>query len=305
MLSILGRFQQVFVAGVACSLTLSAWQSNAGAGSGDDNDKDKGSGLSARQLFFTAKPGAGSGRMSAVPQTRKTANGPAAATPAPATPAPKGTSSTQTKSAGSATAQKPAATAPRLGLRYSILQNVNGKMQEVDVDKEFRSREHIGVSMRSNEDAFLYVVVQGSQGNWDVLYPYPGERNRVTAGQNVMIPPKCAAGQESECFAFDDDPGIEKLFIVLSEKPETDFDRLIHSVRGSAPAAGPNRPGTTALASASLPGSDIDRLRQQLSSRGIIRETVRRTSGGDENAMYVVASASTPRVVLDITLKHK
>lgn len=295
MLTNLGRFHRVVLAGVACSLSLSAWQSG--------DDKDKGSGLSARQLFFTAKPGAPSGRMSAAPPVKKT----------PVAPAPKAATSTETKPAVAPAGPKPAAAAtsapaPRLGLRYSILQNVNGKLQEVDVDKEFKSREHIGLSLRSNEDAFLYVVVQGSKGNWDVLYPYPGERNRVTAGQNVMIPPKCSPAQENECFAFDDDPGIEKLFVVLSATPENDFERLIRSVSGTGsatPAAGPNRPGTTALASASLPGSEVDRLRHQLSSRGLIRETVRRTSGGDENAMYVVASASTPRVVLDITLKHK
>ena len=303
MFSYLGRFHRVVLAGVACSLALSAWQSG--------DEKDKGSGLSARQLFFTAKPGGSSGRMSAVPQTKKA---PVAPAPKATTPAGTEAKTPETKpaaapSATSAPAKPPAPTAaPRLGLRYSILQNVNGKMQEVDVEKEFKSREHIGLSMRSNEDAFLYVVVKGSQGNWDVLYPYPGERNRVTAGQNVMIPPKCSASAESECFAFDDDPGTEKLFVVLSATPEHDFERLIRSVSGTGsatPGTGPNRPGTTALASASLPGSEVDRLRQHLSARGIIRETVRRTSGGDENAMYVVASASTPRVVLDITLKHK
>ena len=136
---------------------------------------EKTSELSARQLFFVAKPVA------------KPTTPPAKAAP-PRKSVPKAPE----------VASEPAAT-PRLGLRYSILQPRDGKLEDVAVDKEFRSREHFGVSLRSNEDAFLYVVVQGSAGNWDVLFPYPGERNRVVAGQDVLIPPPCAANRLASC----------------------------------------------------------------------------------------------------------
>ncbi len=254
---------------------------------------EKTSELSARQLFFVAKP-------VAKPTTP------------PAKAAPPRKSAPKAPEVASEPAVTPPAT-PRLGLRYSILQPRGGKLEDVAVDKEFRSREYFGVSLRSNEDAFLYVVVQGSAGNWDVLFPYPGERNRVVAGQDVLIPPKCSPNSQAECFAFDDDPGTERMFVVLSSKPETDLDRLINSVRSrGAGAVAPARAGGTAtLASASLPGSEVNKLREQmqLASRGIIRETVRRApnSAEGENAMYIVASSESPqsRVIVDIVLKHR
>lgn len=262
---------------------------------------EKPSELSARQLFFVAKPVA------------KTSSVPAVKTTAPRKNPPKAASEQPTVPAAPAAEAKAAPATPRLGLRYSILQPRDGKLEDVDIDKEFRSREYFGVSLRSNEDAFLYVVVQGSAGNWDVLFPYPGERNRVMAGQDVLIPPQCAPSRQAECFAFDDDPGTERMFVVLSATPETDLDRLINSVRsrGAGATAPPRQAGTATLASASLPGSEVDRLRQQmqLASRGIIRETVRRApnSSQGENAMYIVASSSAPqsRVIVDIVLKHR
>lgn len=255
---------------------------------------EKDSELSARQLFFVAKPVA----KTSTPATK------------PAPPRKSPSTRPAEPAAPPAAESKPAAT-PRLGLRYSILQPRDGKMEDVAIDKEFRSREYFGVSLRSNEDAFLYVVVQGSAGNWDVLFPYPGERNRVVAGQDVLIPPKCAANRQAECFAFDDDPGTERMFVVLSSTPETDLDRLINSVRSRGAGAAAPRATGPVLASASLPGSEVERLRQQmqLASRGIIRETVRRApnSAEGENAMYIVASSGSPqsRVIVDIVLKHR
>lgn len=270
----------------SCFVSISAVLGYAVLPAQPASAEEKAAELSARQLFFVAKP-------AAKPPTTQVVKPPA--------PRKKTTEAKVTPAA------------PRLGLRYSILQPRDGKLEDVAVDKEFRSREYFGVSLRSNEDAFLYVVVQGSAGNWDVLFPYPGERNRVLAGQDLLIPPKCAANRQAECFAFDDDPGTERMFVVLSSTPETDLDGLIHSVRsgGAGPGALPRQEGTATLAAASLPGSEVTRIREQmqLGARGIIRETVRRrpNSAEGENAMYIVAPASSPqaRVIVDIVLKHR
>jgi hypothetical protein len=265
--------------------------------------QDDSAGLSARQLYFKPKPGPPAGDSAAAKSSPKQG----AKTETPPKPARK------PEGSGAAAVRTRPEAAAFLGLRYSILQpDKAGAMVEVDADKEFHSGEHFAMTLESNQDAFLYVVIQGSVGNWDVLFPDIGEKNGVTARRAVTIPPKCSPRELEECFSFDQDPGTERLFVVLSSEPETNLDRLIRSVQvssGAAPAAPAG--GGAMMASARLPGSQFDPIRNQLQleTRGIVREKMRRppSSQRGENAVYVVRTSYDPRsrVATEIVLKHR
>ena len=173
--------------------------------------QEQGSGLSARQLFFK-------------PSIEATA--PPAVTPQAAPkPAPQ---VTHKAPARPSTVPVPSI----LGLRYSIVQpSSSGTMDEVDEQKTFRSGEQFALMLESNEAAYLYVIAQ-SEGNWDVLFPDAGEANRIKGRTRVQIPPQCKTG--GECFKFDEEPGAEHMFVVLSQSPEADLDRMIRAVVGKS-----------------------------------------------------------------------
>jgi hypothetical protein len=255
------------------------------------------SGLSARQLFFKpASEGAATTATAKPPAPKTSGQQPARKQPAAPKPA---------QGDGSSSAQQPAPTVPpaNLGLRYSIAQpGASGVMDEVDDQKTFRSGEHFALMLESNEPAYLYVVAQ-AKGSWDVLFPDRGEANRIRARTRVQIPPQCTASATDECFKFDQDPAAEHMFVILSQSPEPDVDRMIREVVGKSKA----KPGNNAaIASVSLPGSQFDalRTRMQLESRGIVRERVTRSGQAGENAVYVV-NTSAPRVVTEIVLNHR
>ena len=56
-----------------------------------------------------------------------------------------------------------------------------------------------------------------------------GGDNRVERGRRYEIP-------SGYTFTFDEQPGAEKLFIVLSRRPEPDLERLIYSLGQRRPA---------------------------------------------------------------------
>ncbi len=249
------------------------------------------SGLRARQLFYTSKP--------VTQKPRARVNRPAPAKTNDPQPASREATTSDSKAPEAAVSESQTPEVPKqapyLGLRYSVLQpGTNGQLQEIDSEKTFHTDEHFRLKLASNSSAYLYVVMQGSLGNWDVLYPsrtLAEPDRRINAGEPLVIP-------SGDDFKFDKDPGTERLFIVLSRNPEKDFDQLLQSVQrreSNTPTAG------------SIQNTQIASLRQQLAPRGIVRERVTRTENGNEEAVYV-ANASldrNSRVITDVVLKHE
>ncbi len=183
------------------------------------------SGMTARELFYTApavaKPAAAASRPAA----------PAKAAPAKQVAAAKPAKAKESKPE-TVVAQRPVEESPAgvrlanasvesqapLGLRYTILKYM-GENDFVEVDPEitFRSGEKIRLRVQANQDAYLYVVMQGSSGAWRVMFPneeFDSGSNRVLGGRVYDVPARTR-------LVFDEQPGLEKLFIVLSRKPES------------------------------------------------------------------------------------
>jgi hypothetical protein len=241
-------------------------------------------GLKARELFYSPPPDAGPPAKKSlparIPQTRPTPGGTPHATPVANVP---------------------------LGLRYSVLKREeNGKFVEVDPDATFRSGDRIRLHVDTNTPGYLYVVMQGSSGNWRLLFPsseVEGGSNRIEKGTAQQIP----AGDTGQ-FVFDQQSGTEKLFLVLSRKPEGDLDKLIYSITGGGSAG-----DKTLMAKATVGDDVVNRLRQEVKSRDLVFEKIDemsiQTNGSEvktEKATYVVNPSRTDdaRLVVDVALKH-
>src|SRR3984885_3572211 len=95
-----------------------------------------------------------------------------------------------------------------LGLRYSVMKrDGSAKFVEVDQDSTFRSGDRIRLNVDTNTSGYLYVVMQGSSGNWRLLFPSPdvdGGNNRIDKGVSQQIP----SGEKGQ-FLFDEQSGTE------------------------------------------------------------------------------------------------
>ncbi|HUG82766.1 MAG TPA: DUF4384 domain-containing protein [Bryobacterales bacterium] len=200
-----------------------------------------------------------------------------------------------------------------LGLRYSFLKQQGNGTVEVDTATEFRSGERIRLTVESNDSAYLYLVLLGSSGKWSVLFPssqIAGGNNHIEPGHRYTIPAQ-------HWFAFDDQVGEEKLFILLSRQPQEDLEELIYSLQTAPGAQSPAEPAKTPggeklLMAQALPVDDalIGRLREEVYARDLVFEKVDDTEAAGsqgEKAVYIVnrTGSDDSRVVADVTLVHR
>jgi hypothetical protein len=199
----------------------------------------------------------------------------------------------------------------RLGLRCSImLRGPDKEYTEVAPGTVFHSGDHIRLSFLANEPGYFYVIQQGSTGAWSPIYPPPNsspETSKTEAGKLQVVP----AG--SKTFSFDQNPGNEKLYVILSSTPIDDIDRAIRNLRNgqSTPTPQPEASGAEMEAKNIISDAFVN----QLASRDLMlvdEEKVDDTSTsahGSEKAIYVVNKGNSPQdstqVVLSLDLRHE
>ena len=199
----------------------------------------------------------------------------------------------------------------RLGLRCSLLlRGPDKEYSEATPGAVFHSGDHIRLSLLANQSGYLYVIQKGSSGTWAPIYP-PSSAGasaaKIDAGQLEIVP------GGTQAFGFDQTPGAEKLYVILSRTPIDDIDRVIRNLShgGAAPAPPP------ADASPELEAKNVisDAFIQRLASRDLTlvdEETVDSSSTeahNAEKAVYVVAkksdAQSSDQVVLSLDLRHE
>ena len=208
---------------------------------------------------------------------------------------------------------------PPLGLRYSLLlSRANEPYREVDAASSFRSGDRLKITVESNDDAYLYVIARGSSGLWKVLFPV----SEVANGDNLIQPFRRYEVPNGGRFYFDDQAGEEQLFLVLSRKPEKNFEDLIYSFTQPAPEpvkpaigapARPPAPKPFQVAGLIRPIDDalVGKVRSELVARDLVFEKVDDTKPGPsqqkETAVYVVNKTAGPagKVIVDLKLEHK
>jgi hypothetical protein len=197
-----------------------------------------------------------------------------------------------------------------LGLRYTLLKkSSDARYLEVSPGTTFHSGDRVRLSIMANQPGHLYIIQQGSSGSWSAIFPTPEARrdsNQIEAGRVYQVPDDMA-------FEFNDQPGQEKLFILLSREPISDLDGVIFGLRQqnrNAPAS--PVPATTEEASNRI----SDALIQQLNSRDLtpVKEEVNDQQSDEdhpgEKAFYVVnkmsaTATSASRIVANLVLDHK
>jgi Domain of unknown function (DUF4384) len=199
----------------------------------------------------------------------------------------------------------------RLGLRCSVmLRGGDGQYNEVTPGSVFHSGDHIRLSFLANEPGYFYVIQQGSTGAWLPIFPPKNsakDANRMIAGQLQIVP------GGTQAFAFDQNPGDEKLYVLLSRTPIADIDRAVEKLRSNQSAApGPQVGGGQVMeAENRIPDAFV----QQLASRDLTlvdEQKVNEPAAGNvdgEKAIYVVSKGSGPeadsQVLLSVDLRHE
>lgn len=277
--------------------------------------------MTARELFYSAantpqaaKPAA------ALPKVEKkvvVASRPKPAAPQVAAAAPQAAALPEgahfiTVGAGMPTSAPPPEAGTPLGLKYTLLKLSGGQMQDVPTDAVFHANDRIQFRVETNGPGYLYIISQGSSGEWRPMFPSPdvdGGSNRVEGFHTYTMPPKSR-------FFFDEQPGTEKVFLVLTREKETDLENMIYSLRGTGGGGGKATPVTApapeaspALIRASINDAEIGRLRLSYSRDLIVEAVEPSTPGVDkkESAVYVVnpTGKSDSKLVADLLLVHK
>lgn len=199
-----------------------------------------------------------------------------------------------------------------LGLRCSVMRrSAAGEYEEVDADSVFHSGDHIRLSFLPNQSGYFYVIQQGSTGAWTPIYPKSNsapDANKISAGQIQIVP----GGKQS--FLFDQNPGDEKIFVILSRTPIPDIDGAIQNLQTAQPAAPSQQPAESSQTLEAV-NKIPDLFVQGLASRDLklVDEEKEDDSKPEadvhEKAIYVVNKASGPgsnsEVVLRLELRHE
>jgi hypothetical protein len=202
-------------------------------------------------------------------------------------------------------------TGTALGLKYTILRRSGSDMVEVPPDTVFHAGDRIQFSVQTNGPGYLYIVSQGSSGTWKPMFPsteVEDGNNRVDGWHAYTMPSKSR-------MVFDEQTGVEKIFIVFSREPETDLENMIYSLQVNQlhPAAQdlPKPKQMVQIASLNIDDSTVGRLRTTYARDLIIERVDDKTpadkSDKQENAVYVVnpSGSSDSRVVADLKLVHQ
>ena len=206
----------------------------------------------------------------------------------------------------------PVRKAANLAVRYNVMKvnPVTGDMAAVPSDTNFKKGECVSIRMSPNRGGFLYVFNQGTSGKWQPLLPsedLPEEPSTVRPYQVVNIP-------SQNCFEMDDPPGEERLFVMITEKPEDikNFDDMLKMLgkpakQPVAPNQQPQRSDSVVLAMNRL-NDTIQGLQGQLASRDIKITKVAQPASKMElpHTVYFAnaAASNNDHLIMEVKLKH-
>jgi hypothetical protein len=277
--------------------------------------------MTARELFYNSgsaptptakkdtakvvakKKAAGAVTQSGAQQASNTQ--PASGTTPPSTP--DGSGKIVEVSDGTRTTAPPPASGTALGLKYTILKLSGDAMTPAAPGSVFHAGDKIQFSIETNSPGYLYIVSQGSSGTWKPMFPSPeieGGNNRVEGFHSYTFP----SGYR---YAFDQQAGEEKVFIIFSRDPKPDFEQLVYTLQGgkSKPVSEPaSQDRSSHVLRASIDDSAVGRLNQTY-SRDLVIERVGDDAHADtkEKAVYVVNPTGSPdsALVADLHMLHQ
>jgi hypothetical protein len=186
---------------------------------------------------------------------------------------------------------------PGLKCRVLLFERSNG-YRAVQADSVFHTNEHMRLEIESNAVSYLYVLQQGSDSGWDILFPSADIRdnnNRLQPMRPVQVP-------RDEDFFFDQTPGEERLNIVLTLNPEPDRGRLLDMVRAQRNGAPRQDDVMRSLFKAISEKASVELLSRNLK---VSRSGSSDSSPSEQNAIFVVSTSRNDwRVMSELVLHH-
>lgn len=222
-------------------------------------------------------------------------------------------------------------TSVKNGVTYRVMLARGAQQSEVPVSFAFRSGDRFRLQVKLKDDAYIYVLNRTLDGDpeqmaskgitvvrdedrqqktkrrkaaYTLLYPSPSEANRkIRKGAYRDIP-------GTELLAMDNNPGVEKVYVVLSDAP-LDLTKYFRDGQ-MVSASGGDRTADDKGRKSDNPGDAIDNLDRNLAdwaqnsateppaqaaSKGVIRE------GSDEGEGCTVGNRNKP-IMAEISLKH-
>ncbi|MDQ5844489.1 MAG: DUF4384 domain-containing protein [Acidobacteriota bacterium] len=115
------------------------------------------------------------------------------------------------------------ATAQRIGMGLTLfMRDSNGMAVRTDPSREFKNGDRVRVLLETNADGYLYIFNTTDGGQPELIYPAPEldeAGNYIQAHVPFEIPSSVAPEERLRWFAFDQNPGTEKVYFVFSREP--------------------------------------------------------------------------------------
>lgn len=205
------------------------------------------------------------------------------------------------------TSAPPPASGSALGLKYTVLKLTGDEMTPVAPSAVFHANDKIQFSIETNGPGYLYIVGQGSSGTWKPMFPSP----EIQGGSNFVQGFHSYTFPQGYRYAFDQQAGDEKVFIIFSREAKPDFEQLVYSLQEAKPtpasAPRPSSPAGPTLR-ASIDDASVGRL-QRTYARDLVIEKVGDEPRPDtqEKAVYVVnpSGSADSAVIANLHLVHQ
>ena len=207
----------------------------------------------------------------------------------------------------------------RIGLGMTLfMRDSNGLAVRVDPEHVFHKGDRVRLLLETNTDGYLYIFNQTNDGA--VMMIYPSEQlddagNYIKSHVPWEIPSGAAEQERLRWLAFDENPGTERLFFVLTREPLNGVpieDELIAFCKNSSGSC-PWRPPTEvwdvikkqmqeplAMDNSGRFGKAQTSPEQEASTRGLVL-----AKEDPEPSMIMLASSTSGMLVATLDLNHK
>jgi len=113
--------------------------------------------------------------------------------------------------------------AKAIGLGYTLfMRDASGRSVRVEPGREFHNGDRVRISLEPNVDGYLYVFHTEGNGPAEMIYPdarLDGGENWIEAHVPLEVPSSEETDERLRWFTFYGDPGIERLYVVVTREP--------------------------------------------------------------------------------------
>lgn len=209
--------------------------------------------------------------------------------------------------------------APRLGIGLTLfMRDSNGMAVRVDPDRVFSKGDRVRVLLETNTDGYLYIFNSTDNGPATMIYPHADldeAGNYLQAHVPFEIPTSLATEERLRWFAFDENAGTERLFLVFTREPLGGIpidDELIALCRDSRESC-PVKPSAEVWASVQKELQQPLKMdkKQQNGQAETASEQQATTRGlglakdDPQPSLVMMASSARPTLVATLDLIHK